>query len=134
MKKDINPEKVTDVAVAIVPEKDNLGNELWSSYLINLKKEPINTVLVSTKGYGALNGKDVKTSILRHMLGDIGPMTYKKIEPLHEKLIKISNEFWVSFWHQGQLFDKKYVFVTESIVKENLVYIPQLDRKGVMIV
>ena len=41
MLKDIDIPKVEDVAVGIVPEVNQLGDEMWNVYLINLKKELI---------------------------------------------------------------------------------------------
>ena len=41
MKKDIPQHKVEDLAIAIVPDE---GEELWSTYVINLKEETIKSV------------------------------------------------------------------------------------------
>ena len=45
----------------------------------------------------------------------------------------IANEFWVSYWNNEVMFDKKFVFVPESITEENMKLISMLGRKGVMI-
>ena len=46
MLKDIDIPKVEDVAVGIVPEMNQLGDEMWNVYLINLKSASIEGVLV----------------------------------------------------------------------------------------
>ena len=52
MKKDIVYPEVTDVAVCVVKEMNELGEEIWNVYLVNLKGEDIENVFVSSKGYG----------------------------------------------------------------------------------
>lgn len=133
MKKDIVFEKVEDVAVAVVPEINDLGAEEWIVYLLNLKGSPIDGVLISSKGYGNLNGKDVKTSMLRQFFEKIAAHDFVKVEWIDKQLFSLNNEFWVSFWQDGKLFDKRYVFVTESIIENNFTEIPMIGRRGVMI-
>jgi hypothetical protein len=131
MKRDIPNLKVEDVAVAIVPRDGE--EQLWDSYLINLKDEQLSNVLINSRGYGELKGDKVKTTILRHFFEEIKPMSIIKIEPIQIKLFSLTNEYWVSFSFNGQLYDKKYVFVRGSIDKTNFTTIPFTDSKGVMI-
>ena len=133
MKKDIKPPIVSDIAVAIVHEEGEDGTMVWNSYLLNLKNETIEGVLVSTKGYGNRNKETVKTSMLRHFLDTMEPRSFSKIEPIVDDLIGLSNEFWVSFYLNKVMHDKKYVFMAENISEKNLIKIPLIDKKGVMI-
>ncbi|MEO5675758.1 MAG: hypothetical protein ABIQ74_14040 [Chitinophagales bacterium] len=132
MIKDIIIEKVTDVAVAVIPEEVS-GETEWSVYLMNLKTDSIAGVLISSKGYGNVDGRDVKTSTLRQFWEKIEGQNFVKVELIDQKLFGITNEFWVSFWHSGVLFDKRYVFVTESIVENNFTPVPLIGKCGVMI-
>ena len=129
MKKDIHIPKVEDVGIAIVPEEDNS----WYVYLINLKDTPLDTVLVVSKGYGTVEDRQVKTSILRHLFETIPSREYVKVELLEKKLHVLSNEFWVSFWHQGTMYDKKYVFVTDSLSEQHFTKVPLVNKMGVLI-
>lgn len=133
MKKDILRPEVKDIAIAIVKEQNELAEVIWNVYLLNLKKEKIENVLVTSRGYGSLKGEDVKTSTLRHFLDTVPPMSFVKVEPIIENLFGISNEFWVSFYVNKVIYDKQYVFLAESIRKEHLVDIPLIGKKGVMI-
>lgn len=133
MLKDIPKLIVEKIVVAIVQENDEADNLIWNVYLINLYDKEIYGVLVSSKGYGKFEGREVKTSVLRHLIGTVEPQEYAKIEPLMEDLIGLSNEYWVSFYKDKQMYDKKYVFLPESIRDENLTLIPVLNKKGVMI-
>ena len=53
MKKDLPENIVENICIAIVMESATPEAKLWNVYLINLKDEPIETVLVSSKGYGS---------------------------------------------------------------------------------
>lgn len=130
MKKDIPILKVENIAIAVVPGDDD---ELWTTYIINEKNEPITNVLINSKGYGELNGDIVKTSVLRHFFEEIQATSALMIEPIQTKLFDITNEYWVSFTLDNYMYDKKYVFVQGSISRENFTTIPFLGKKGVMI-
>lgn len=133
MKKDINPPEVEDIGLAVVKEENEEGETVWNVYLLNLKKEMIEGVLVTSKGYGFHEGKEVKTSLLRHFLDSLKPASFAKVEPIVENLFGINNEYWVSFYINHIMFDKKYVFLAESICEKNFIRIPLIGKKGVMI-
>lgn len=135
MKKDIPQYKVADLAIAIVPrmEDDLNEDELWDVFVLNMKEDPIENVLVNSRGYGEMEGEQIKTTILRHFFNEIGPNSAMLLEPIQSKLFDIANEFWVSFSYDGYMYDKKYVFVRGSITEENFTTVPLLERKGVMI-
>ncbi|NRA50410.1 MAG: hypothetical protein HRU12_14860 [Phaeodactylibacter sp.] len=134
MMKDIPNLKVEDVAIAIAPRESKSDDEqLWDSYLINLKEEPLKNVLINSRGYGELDGEKMKTTVLRHFFEEIGPLEIVKIEPIQSKLFNLTNEYWISFTHEGHMFDKKYVFVKGSIQEDNFTTIPFVNLKGVMI-
>lgn len=135
MIKDIQDRKVEDVAIAMAPRPDGQEGqeELWDCYLINLKEEPIQNVLVNSKGYGEVGGEKMATTVLRHFFEQIGPLEVVKIEPIQVKLFSLTNEYWISFTHDDYMYDKKYVFVKGSIEKSNFTTIPFIDQQGVMI-
>ncbi len=134
MKKDINPPVVKDVAVAIVKDKNDEGEDIWNAYIINYKKVAINEVLVTSKGYLTdVKGNETKTSTLRHAMGILQPNDFAIIEPIMENVFALHNEYWVSFFSDNGLLDKKFVFLAETIKEENLIDIPVLNKKGVMI-
>ncbi len=135
MMKDIPNYKVEDLAIAIVPRKKEEENseQLWDTYLINLKEAPITSVLVNSRGYGEIEGEKMRTTILRHFFEEIGPLRCVQIEPIQTKLFDLTNEYWVSFVQDEYMYDKKYVFVQGSITTDNLTTVPFINRKGVMI-
>jgi hypothetical protein len=137
MLKDIPNLVVEDIVLAIVPDipKGERPDEstIWDVFIINLKNEPIHGVLVSSKGYGSLEGKSVKTSVLRHFIQEMDPMSYALVEPIDRKVFGLNNEYWVSFYISKNIYDKKYLFLPDSILFENFTNIPLLNKSGVMI-
>lgn len=134
MIKDIPTLKVEDIALAAVPTpNDETGEDEWYIYLINKKDEPIENVLVASKGYGTVNSEKVKTSVLRHHIKIIPALSFAKVEAIMPELFAISNQYWVSFYIGSQIFDKKYVFVAESIQPKNYTEIPVIGKKGILL-
>jgi hypothetical protein len=133
MRKDIEIPRVTDVAVAVVHEINELNVGEWNVYIVNLKNQPIEGVLVSSRGYGEIENEKRMTSELRHFLDVIEPQTFKKIEPIVEDVFGLNNEYWVSFYQDKKMFDKKFIFLPETISKSNCIHIPVLNKKGVLI-
>ncbi len=133
MKKDIEFPEVKNIAVAIVSETNELNQKEWNVYLLNLKNNPIEGVLVSSRGYGEINQEKRMTSVLRHFLNEIDSKSFVKIEPIIEEVFGLNNEYWVSFYENKQIFDKKFIFLPETITKENLISVPLINKKGVLI-
>ncbi len=133
MKKDIAPPLVENIAVVVIKEINDLNEMEWNVYLLNMRKEKIEGVLVSSHGYGNINGENVKTSTLRHFLDAIPSKSFVKFEPIMETLFGLNNEYWVSFFVDNIMYDKKYIFLPETIKEENFILIPYINKKGVMI-
>lgn len=130
MKKDIDFSPVTGVEL-VVTQTEKEGGVQWDVYLVNKNLIELDTVMITSKGYGEIEGKEKETSVLRHVIGRVEEQSYARIEPIQPELFQLNNEYWVSYFILNQVFDKKFVFVPDSIQKENLQYIPELDLMGV---
>jgi hypothetical protein len=75
----------------------------------------------------------IETSVLRHFLEELTPYSFVKIEPIMPELFGLNNEYWVSFWIGEMMYDKRYIFLPESIKEENMIHIPLMQQKGVLI-
>jgi hypothetical protein len=132
MKKDIEFPKVEGVKIAVTLQLDLEGNELWDVQLINRNSFAIKNVMVSARGFGVRNGEEVKTSVLRHFVEKIEAQSILKLEAIQTELFSINNEYWLSYYVDNQLFDKKYLFLPDSIIKENLIEINPFGLIGVL--
>lgn len=132
MIKDIQLPIVQNVTLAVVREKNILQQDEWKVYLINSNEVPIENTLVAGTGYGEKNGEQQKTSTLRHFLETVPANGSVVVEPIDSALFHLNNEYWVSYYIGQQLFDKRFVFVPDAICEENLTFIKELGREGVL--
>ena len=132
MKKDIHIPKVENVTMAVARNKNELGEELWNVYLINTNGFPIENTLVASKGYGMKDGEKQETSTLRHFLETVPANEVAKVEPIDPAVFHLNNEYWVSYYIGRQIFDKKFIFLPETIHEGNLSFIKELDMEGVL--
>lgn len=129
MRKDIEIPKAKNVYVVAVKEWDeDFKNQQWNVYLVNNRDDVISMVLVVSRG----KSDDRKTSTLRHGLGDIQPKSFKKVEFIVTEVLGFTNEYLVTFFAENRLFERKYVFDSNSILEENLVEIPIIDKEGIL--
>lgn len=131
MKKDIHIPKVAGVEIAIVKD-EIIGDDNWKVYLLNKNDFKLENVLVSSRGYGQIDGEDRKTSVLRHLIGKVNANDYALIEPIDPNVFVLSNEYWVSYYVGTEIYDKKYVFVAGTIKDENLIDIRMIGKRGVL--
>ena len=132
MKKDIHIPKVEGIGVAIIKDTDE-GDEIWNVCLINYKKEPINNVLISSKGYGIVDQKKVNTSTLRHFFEAIERESHQLIEPISQEVFGLTNEYFVTFYIDNVIYDKKFIFVPGAIKSEHLTLVKIIQKEGILI-
>lgn len=127
MKKDIEINAVENVTITIVQADDQ-----WEVYLLNRSDYVLDTILITSRGYGSVDGQEQKTSTLRHGIPHLEPGSHAKIEKIQPEVFHLTNEYWVSYYIGSKIYDKKFLFVPDSIIQENLVEIPELRAKGVL--
>lgn len=132
MRKDIQFHPVEGIAVVVARTLNPAGHFDWNVHLINNNTFYIHNVLVTSKGYGLLNDEKVKTSVLRHHIDDVAPGSYALIEPIDPAVFALANEYWVSYYVDRQIYDKKFIFLPDSIIEDNLVKIPNTLLEGIL--
>lgn len=132
MKRDIAKPTVKNVTVAISKKTNELNVDEWFVYLINQNDFDIENTLVTSKGYGEQGNEIQKTSTLRHFLQTVSANSAVLVEPIQEEVFHLNNEYWVSYYVDSQIFDKKFIFLPESIKDEHMTYIKELETKGIL--
>jgi len=129
MKKDITIPVVKKVQVIATYEwdKDFLA-KTWNIYVVNNREDIIESVLVMSRG----SYKNKKTSILRHGLGDLPPHMGAKVEMIADEVLGFTNEYIVTFFAEGKLFDKTFTFKPYSIKENNTVFINLMGQNCVI--
>lgn len=132
MNKDIPKPEVKNVTIAIVCEKNILNQDEWKVYLINSNDFAIENTLVASRGYGEKDGEEQRTSTLRHFLETVAAKNWTVVESIDPKVFHLNNEYWVSYYIGREIYDKRFVFVPDSICPENLTLIPEIQKQGVL--
>jgi hypothetical protein len=133
MKKDIEFPTVEGVQIAITRHQDELGEYEWEVYLLNLNTFDLNNILITSKGYSSKDAKEEqKTSTLRHMIPFLESHNYALVEIIQPDVFHLCNEFWVSYYVANKIHDKKFIFMPDSIIEDNLRRIEMLEREGIL--
>lgn len=127
MKKDIQFLPVKDVFFTVAQDQEE-----WKVYLINRGTDVLENVMITSKGYGEKDGQKQETSVLRHSIPKLEAGEFALIEPIDPQVFHLNNEYWLSFFIGTQVYDKKYIFVPDSISENNLSFIPELNLRGVI--
>jgi hypothetical protein len=135
MRADILSPLVENVKMVVVPEKNEEGATQHYVYLLNLRDDIMEGIIITSKGFGVdeTTGEKITTSMLRHSLEVLLPDEAAKIEPIMEDVFKLTNEFLISFWVEDTMYDKKFIFLPETINEKNYVTIPKMGGKGIVV-
>jgi hypothetical protein len=74
-----------------------------------------------------------KTSLLRHAFVEIPAVSVVKIEMIEKSVLTLNNEFMVTYFIDGTLYDKKFIFKANSINETEMEEVPILFVDGVIV-
>ncbi len=128
MKKDIEIPIAKDVYVAIVREwNDGFLAKEWNAYVLNNRNSQIDMVLVVSKGFDG----NRKTSTMRHGIGIVAAKSFEKIEFVQEEVLSLNNEFFVTYYADNKLYEKRFLFEKNTVNERSLQTIPLIDKEGI---
>ena len=134
MKSDITIPEVENVFLAAVQEwSDDFMDKVWYVYLINDSDFDLDSVMVVSKAFGTLDGEMKKTSLLRHAFVNIPAVSVVKIEMIENSVLRLNNEFMVTYFIGNTLYDKKFIFRAQSITPDYVEEVPILFVDGVIV-
>jgi hypothetical protein len=128
MKKDITIPEVKDVHVAVIKEQTAKNTSEWVVYIINDSDKDLEMVIIVSEGFS----KTRKTSTLRKRIEKLPQKSFAKLELLQEELFEFTNQFKVSYFKAGQLFDKTFVFKPSTIKPTSLQPLPLIEKDGIL--
>lgn len=132
MIKDIEIPTVANVTIAVARKRAIGESAEWLVYLINNNDFPIENTLVASNGYGEKDGQKQQTSILRHFLQTVEANSVALVEPIQPNVFHLNNEYWVSYYIGNKIYDKRFVFVPDTICEANLQFLKPLDMEAVL--
>jgi hypothetical protein len=129
LKKDIQIPKVEGVEVAVIYEYNDLyKTDDWNVYIINKKSVDLEMLVIVSQGFS--NTKT--TSLLRKKLEKLPANSFAKIELIQPELFKLNNRFQVTFFEGNTLYEKTFLFKSNTIKEGVLRMIPELNKRGVL--
>jgi hypothetical protein len=129
---DIEIPEVKNVTLAIARKQQPGEQAGWKVFLLNQNGFPIENALIASKGYGSKDGEPQRTSVLRHFFATVPAQSAALVEPIDPSVFHLNNEYWVSYYIGQKLYDKRFVFLPDSIREENFSFIKELDTEGVL--
>jgi hypothetical protein len=135
MREELKGPKVENVSVALVEIPLENNEKEYIVYLLNLRDDIIEGIIVASTGYGVnpKTGEEVKTSTLRRGIELMLPNEAARIEPIMPELFHLTNEYWVSFWIDDVMYDKRFLFLPGSINQEDFKMIELLGLNGILL-
>jgi hypothetical protein len=134
MKSDIIIPQVENVFLAAVQEwSDDFMEKVWYVYLVNDSDFDLDSVMVVSKAFGTLEGEMKKTSLLRHAFTKVPAVSVVKIEMLETSVLRLNNEFMVTYFTGSTLYDKKFIFRAQTITPDYVEEVPILFVDGVIV-
>ena len=128
MKKDIEFPIAKDVHVAAVHEwNEEFSSKDWNAYIINNRTTKIDMVLIVSKGYDG----ERKTSVMRHAIGVVDAKSFQKIELIQEDVLALNNEFFVTYYADNKIYEKRFLFEKNTVNQNSLSEIPLLEKDGI---
>jgi hypothetical protein len=70
---------------------------------------------------------------LRHAFVEIPAVSVVKIEMIEKSVLTLNNEFMVTYFIDGTLYDKKFIFKANSINESEMEEVPILFVDGVIV-
>lgn len=134
MKSDIIIPKVENVFMAAVQEwSDDFMYKVWYVYLVNDSDFDLDSVMVVSKAFGTIKGEMKKTSLLRHAFIKVPSVSVIKVEMVEQSVLALNNEFMVTYFIGNTLYDKKFIFRTNTINEQATQEVPVLFKNGVVV-
>jgi hypothetical protein len=118
VKQDINIPEIKKVTVVVKPEME--GSH-WSVHLVNSNHFQLRNILVVSKGYSQQAPGREETSVIRQFFDSLTANASMQIELIDPEVFHLFNEYGVTYYLEEEIYFKKFVFVPDSITRENLI-------------
>jgi hypothetical protein len=130
LKKDIEIPESKGVYLAVVREKNEEFQSMeWNAYLINDRDTSIEMVLIVAQGFD----KEESTSIMRHSIKMLSAKSFAKIEFLQDEVLRLNNQFSVTYFADDKMYEKTFLFPKDSINEAALKKVEIIKKQGILV-
>ena len=70
--------------------------------------------------------------VFRHAFNEVAPETAIKIELLENNVLQLNNNFMLTYFLNGKLYDKNFTFEANTIKDENTTELITINRIGII--
>ncbi len=88
--------------------------------------------MVVSSASGMINNEERKTGSFRHAFNEVLPESAIKVELLENNVLQLNNHFMLTYFLNGKLYDKNFIFEANSINEENSTELHSINRLGVI--
>jgi hypothetical protein len=89
--------------------------------------------MLVSKAFGTIDGEMKKTSLLRHAFVKVPAVSVQKVEFIDQSVLQLNNEFMLTYFIENSLYDKKFIFLKNSINLNATEEVPILFVNGVVV-
>lgn len=107
--------------------------KVWFVHLVNDSDFDLENVIVVSKAFGTINGEMKKTSLLRHGFAKVPTQSVVKVEMVEKSVLALNNEFMLTYFIGNTLYDKKFLFRTNTINERATEEVPHIWQPGVVV-
>lgn len=132
MKKDFEIPSSEGIAIAIVPQKDADGKKIWSVGLLNERPETVFNVIINASGSGHIKGKEKHTDKVRFLIDSLDTGAFHPFEVLLRDSTELTNTYWISFFSENNLCDRKIVVPPKYVMVQKKERIGKTKEVGVV--
>lgn len=109
MRKDFEIPSSEGICIAMIPKQDGDGKKVWSVGLYNERPDTVFNVIINAQGSGHIKGKEKHTDKVRFLIDSLDPGAFHPFEILLRESTELTNTYWVSFFSNNELCDRKII-------------------------
>ena len=69
---------------------------------------------------------------MRHSMEGLEAKSFEKLEFVQDEVLELNNEFFVTFYLEGTLYEKRFLFKKGTVSENNTSLIPLLGAHGIL--
>ena len=135
MRKDIEFPAVEGVQIAITRHFNELNQPEWEVHFLNHNDFPLHNILVTSTGYSPKDTNKTEkqqTSTIRQHFEHVKAHSSFRVELIDTAVFHLCNEYWISYYVGLKIYDKKFIFLPDTLIEANLRPIQMLNKEGIL--
>ena len=102
--------------------------------MINDQNIPIENIIINSRGYSDLETKGgTITASLRKNIKVVSAKSAVRLEPIMPEVFELFNEYWVMFFEDEKMLDRKYIFGPHTVDVRFSEDLPVLNTQGILV-